>query len=117
MKFGQGGTVLVFFIGKVEHGTPAGNLDDTAMYGECDTGSLQGDGGLFHDTFAGKGLKHAGGYHLVDGSLVRREFAGQVLGNEQCMVVGDFGGIDTAVVQRLTVQCGGIGCKTGIGCQ
>ena len=71
MKFGQSGIVLFVFIGKVEHGTPAGNPDDAATHGEGDTGRLQGDGCPLHQAFGGEGFEHAGGYHLVDGALVR----------------------------------------------
>ena len=31
------------------------------------------------------------------------------------MVVGDFGGVDAAGIERLTVQGSGVGCETGIG--
>ena len=115
MKFGQGGIVLFFFIGEVEHGTPAGDFDDAATHGEGNTGRLQGDGGLFHDTFAREGFEDTGGNHLVDGTLIRRKVAGEILGNEQRMVVGDFGGVDAAGIERLTVQGSGVGCETGIG--
>ena len=48
-------------------------------------------------------LEQACGHHFVDSLLVFRQPFGQVLGDEQRMVVGDFGIINRPTVERLSL--------------
>ena len=54
----------------------------------------------------GEGFEQACGNHFIDSPLVLRQTFGQVLGNEQRMVVGDFGIIDRTAVERCVPQSG-----------
>ena len=82
------------------HGTPAGRLDDRPFEGEYPTACGQGHVGHFLDAMRGEGFEQACGHHFIDRLLVFRQPFRQVLGDEQRMVVGDFGIIDRTAVER-----------------
>ena len=64
-----------------------------------------------------KGFQHTPGYHFINSPFVFGEFARQVLGNNQGMMVGYFTVIHAAAVQGCAIQPGGISGKTGVSLQ
>mgnify|MGYP006964173244 CR=1 FL=1 len=64
------------------------------------------DGGNILEATGGEGFEQAGGYHVVHRALVGGQLAGQTLGDDERMVVGNFPRIHAAAVERSSFQGG-----------
>ena len=103
MQLRQCGFIHFFFL-FATHGTPTGGLDDRTLEGEYLTACGQGNFGHFLDATWQEGFEQACGNHFVDSLLVLRQTFGRILGDEQRMMVGDFGIIDRTAVERCVPQ-------------
>ena len=95
------------------HGTPSGGLDDRSLGGEHAVPRRERDGDNVFEATGGEGFEQAGGYHVVHRALVGGQFAGQTLGDDERMVVGDFTCVHAAAVERSPFQDGGMDSKAG----
>ena len=92
---GNGGgfllAVVLFSILLAIDGTPSGLPDDAAFCHELHSGTLCRDGGSVLDAFFGESLKHAPGYHVIDGAVLFGEEQRLLARDEQGMVVCHLG--------------------------
>ena len=65
----------------------------------------------------GEGFEQACGNHFVDSPLVLRQTFGQVLGNEQRMVVGDFGIMTGRRLSGVSRKADAMAAKRGYCCK
>ena len=111
MQGRQSGHALVVL---VPHGTPSGGLDDRSLGGEHAVPRRERDGDNVFEATGGEGFEQAGGYHVVHRALVGGQFAGQTLGDDERMVVGDFTCVHAAAVERSPFQDGGMDSKSRV---
>lgn len=110
----QSGCTLVVLVPLVPHGTPSGRPDDRPLGGEHAVPRRERDGGNVLEATGGEGFEQAGGYHVVHRALVGGQFAGQTLGDDERMVVGNFPHIHAAAVERSSFQGGGMGGESRV---
>ncbi len=105
---------LVVLLPLVPYGTPSGGSDDRPLGGEHAVPCRERDGGSVLEATGGEGFEQAGGYHVVYRALVGGQLAGQTLGDDERMVVGDFPCVHTAAVARSPFQGGGMGGESRV---
>lgn len=66
------------------------------------------------DTAGGEGFEQAGCHHVVHLALVPGQLAGQVLGDDKRMMVGDSLPVHAAAVKRSPFQGGGMGGESRV---
>ena len=110
----QSGCSLVVLVPLATHGTPSGRPDDRSLGGEHAVPRRERDGGNVLEATGGKGFEQAGGYHVVHRALVGGQLAGQTLGDDERMVVGNFPRIHAAAVERSPFQGGGMGGESRV---
>ena len=97
-----------------EYATPPGFFHHRTFHREIGiSGGQHGGSNIFHAP-ARKGFQHTPGYQFIHSPFVFGEFAGQVLGNNQGVVVSNFAVIHAAAVQGYAVQPGCIPGKAGV---
>lgn len=110
----QSGCSLVVLLPLVPHGTPSGGSDDRPLGGEHAVPCRERDGGSVLEATGGEGFEQAGGYHVIYRAFVGGQLAGQTLGDDERMVVGDFPCVHAAAVERSSFQGGGMGGESRV---
>ena len=106
----RGKTSSVCKVGKAA----SGGSDDRPLGGEHAVPCRERDGGSVLEATGGEGFEQAGGYHVVYRALVGGQLAGQTLGDDERMVVGDFPCVHAAAVERSPFQGGGMGGESRV---
>ena len=101
---GNGGgfllAVVLFSILLAIDGMPSGLPDDAAFCHELHSGTLCRDGGSVLDAFFGESLKHAPGYHVIDGAVLFGEEQRLLARDEQSMVVCHLAAVQAAACRH-----------------
>ena len=86
----------------------AAEVDEQVLHGEDTQFPARPDDALRQAEGVERGVEQAGGYHVVHRALVGGQLAGQTLGDDERMVVGNFSRIHAAAVERSPFQGGGM---------